>query len=140
MVTKSNGYEVDGYIPDGQTSRGTEQFPSPNPKDASQRRRDGVPSDLGDSGQSQSGAQVETTSRNTNYGGNTFSRGSDAAVPSPEVVNSNYALTADQVPEPTNVSAYRSYDVQPYELPSPDGDTRNTPGLPRDVPGTGDQS
>lgn len=139
-MAKSNGFNSSGYIPDGQTSRGTERFDSRNPKDQATRNGDGMVPDTGDSGQMQTTNTGTATSRTTNYGGNSFARGSDSSVPSPDVVNSNYAPTADQVPTPKNVSAYRSYDVPPVELPSPNGDMRETPGVPRSKPGTGDQS
>lgn len=119
-----------GYIPDGQTSRGTENFDSPNPKDASARHRNGVMPDQGDSGQQQTGQGPEFTPKATGYGGNTFSRGSDASVPDTSVVNTNYAETVQSVPAVTNVSAYRSYDVDPVEIPSPNGDMRDEPGSP----------
>jgi hypothetical protein len=131
MVTKSNGYQVDGYIPDGQTSRGTESVDSANPKNASERRRNGVMADQGDSGQVQTTNTGTVTTRQTNYGGNTFARGTDASVPDPSVVNSNYAPNAMDLPTPTNVSAYRSYDVDPVELPSPNGDMRDYPAPPK---------
>lgn len=130
----------EGYIPDGQTSRGTSRIDSPNPKDASARRRNGVMANDGDSGQVQTSASAAATSRGTSYGGNTFNRGSDASVPDTSVVNTNYAETVQNVPAVTNVSAYRSYDVAPVENPSPNGDTREGPSVPRSKPGTGDQS
>lgn len=120
-----------GYIPEGQTSRGTPIIDAKNPKDHSARRRTGVVADTGDSGQVQRGQSAATTGRSTDVGPSTFDRGSPSSVPDPARINTAYRVDDGSTPPVENVSDARSYSIPAGEVSQPAGDTRDSVKRPK---------
>jgi hypothetical protein len=125
-----------GFIPDGQTSRGTPVIDAKNPKNASARRRDGVMPDTGDSGQVQRSKTAASTGYGSDVGPSTFDRGNPGSVPDPARINTAYRVDDGSTPATENVSDYRSYSIPPGDVAQPDGDTRDSVRRPTFGKGT----
>lgn len=137
-MAPKNPTRSSGRTPDGQTSRGNPSQTSVNPKNNSTRRPDVIGKVPGEGGSvllpDNDYDRLSDEYPSTISGNSKANRGNPSSEPTPAVINRGYtqANTGNTPAVRVNTGSNRQrFGIATPDVPEPDGDTRDTPTVPK---------